>query len=230
MVKLNRPPPPPPPKSVPYDHLFKVLTVGDTGVGKSSMLLRFTDDSFDDHIQSTIGVDFKVKHMDVGSKRIKLTIWDTAGQERFRTLTSSYYRGAQGVVLVYDVTRRDSFENLEQWLKEVHMYSPNNGEGVVKLLVGNKVDLAEDRRVPRSEAEDWARNHGMLFLEASAKTKTGIRQCFMEVVNKIVENPELLVNTVPGKPKVTLKDNSRKSSGGNGRRYGVEDEGDIGCC
>jgi Ras-related protein Rab-18 len=89
---------------------------------QSSMLLRFTDDSFDEHIQSTIGVDFKVKHIDMNGKRVKLTIWDTAGQERFRTLTSSYYRGAHGVVLVYDVTRTDSFENLEQWLKEVQLY------------------------------------------------------------------------------------------------------------
>jgi len=86
------------------------------------MLLRFTDDSFDEHIQSTIGVDFKVKHLDMSGRRVKLTIWDTAGQERFRTLTSSYYRGAHGVVLVYDCTRTDSFENLEQWLKEVQLY------------------------------------------------------------------------------------------------------------
>jgi len=202
------PPPPPaaPPKAFPYDHLFKLLMIGDAGVGKSSMLLRFTDDSFDEHIQSTIGVDFKVKHLDVSSKRIKLTIWDTAGQERFRTLTSSYYRGAQGVVMVYDVTRRDSFENLEQWLKEVKLYSPNNGEGVVKLLVGNKIDLG-NKVVPREEAEAWARSQGMLFLEASAKTRTGIKQCFMEVVQKIVEDPELLVNTVPGRPKIALHEN-----------------------
>jgi len=193
------------------------------------MLLRFTDDSFDDHIQSTIGVDFKVKHLDVASKRIKLTIWDTAGQERFRTLTSSYYRGAQGVVLVYDVTRRDSFENLEQWLKEVKMYSPNNGEGVVKLLVGNKVDL--ERSVGRGEAEDWARSQGMLFLEASAKAKTGIRQCFMEVVNKIVEDPELLVNTVPGKPKMALRDKKRGgASSGTKRNYDDYDEAGGYCC
>jgi len=222
------PPPPAPPRAggAAYDHLFKVLMIGDAGVGKSSMLLRFTDDSFDDHIQSTIGVDFKVKHLDVAGKRIKLTIWDTAGQERFRTLTSSYYRGAQGVVLVYDVTRRDSFENLEQWLKEVKMYSPNNGEGVVKLLVGNKVDL--DRKVGREEAEDWARSQGMLFLEASAKTKTGIRQCFMEVVNKIVEDPELLVNTVPGKPKMALR--QKRGTGAGGRTPNHGDDDDVGYC
>uniref|UniRef100_A0A7S2UMV5 Ras-related protein Rab-18 n=1 Tax=Attheya septentrionalis TaxID=420275 RepID=A0A7S2UMV5_9STRA len=215
-------PPPPPGQTVPYDHLFKILMIGDAGVGKSSMLLRFTDDSFDDHIQSTIGVDFKVKHMDVAGKRIKLTVWDTAGQERFRTLTSSYYRGAQGVVMVYDVTRRDSFENLDQWLKEVKLYSPNNGEGVIKLLVGNKIDL--ERKVPREEAEAWARSQGMLFLEASAKTKKGIRQCFMEVVQKIIEDPDLLLNTAPGRPKMNLKREKR----GPGGPSSISDDG--GCC
>lgn len=190
------------------------------------MLLRFTDDSFDEHIQSTIGVDFKVKHLDVAGKRIKLTIWDTAGQERFRTLTSSYYRGAQGVVMVYDVTRRDSFENLEQWLKEVKLYSPNNGEGVIKLLVGNKIDL--ERKVPREEAEAWARSQGMLFLEASAKTRTGIKQCFMEIVRKIVEDPELLVNTVPGRPKIALSE--KKPSRRAGGAGSMTDTEDSYCC
>ena len=187
------------------------------------MLLRFTDDTFDEHIQSTIGVDFKVKHMDVSGKRIKLTIWDTAGQERFRTLTSSYYRGAHGVVLVYDVTRMDSFENLEQWLKEVQLYSPNGGENVVKLLVGNKIDL--ERQVPREKAEAWARSQGMLFLEASAKSKLGIRQVFMEVVQKIVENPELLANAVPGKPKTTTQLQPQHHMGNNNM-----DDDDGGCC
>lgn len=212
-----------PPQTFPYDYLFKVLIIGDASVGKSSMLLRFTDDSFDEHIQSTIGVDFKVKHMDVNGKRIKLTIWDTAGQERFRTLTSSYYRGAHGVVLVYDVTRTDSFENLEQWLKEVQLYSPNGGENVVKLLVGNKIDL--ERTVPREQAEAWARSQGMLFLEASAKTKMGIRQVFMEVVQKIVENPELLANAVPGRPKATTQLHPQNHMGNSSM-----DDDDGGCC
>jgi len=202
-----------PPQSFPYDHLFKLLIIGDAGVGKSSILLRFTDDSFDDHIQSTIGVDFKVKHMDVRDKRVKLTVWDTAGQERFRTLTSSYYRGAQGVVLVYDVTQRDSFENLEQWLKEVKLHTSESGEGVVKLLVGNKIDL--ERNVSREEAEDWARSQGMMFLEASAKTKLGIRQCFLEVVQKILESPAILNNTTPGRPKMIPKSNKKVAVSGS---------------
>lgn len=200
---------------------------------QSSLLIRFTDDAFDEHIQSTIGVDFKVKHLELNNKRIKLTVWDTAGQERFRTLTSSYYRGAQGVVMVYDVTRRDSFDNLDHWLKEVKLYSPNNGEGVVKLLVGNKIDLSEgsngeyNRQVDRHEAEEWARNQGMLFLEASAKTKTGVQESFMEVVNKILEDPDLLMNTVPGKPKANV--NLNKSGGAGAKGMDMDDEGGY-CC
>ena len=183
------------------------------------MLLRFTDDSFDEHIQSTIGVDFKVKHLqqDDGT-RVKLTVWDTAGQERFRTLTSSYYRGAHGVVLVYDVTRQDSFDHLEQWLREVEMYSPGHGESVVKLLVGNKVDL--ERKVTKDKADAWARERGMLFLETSAKRNVCIQQVFQEVVKKMLESPDLLQSATPGKPRIQLKPQNRPS---------LEDE-DTGCC
>jgi Ras-related protein Rab-18 len=188
---------------------------------QSSILLRFTEDSFDEHIQSTIGVDFKVKHLEVDSKKVKLTIWDTAGQERFRTLTSSYYRGAHACILVYDVTRLDSFENLSQWLSEVKAYSPGNGEGVVKLLVGNKCDL--ERTVSTEQADSWARSQGMLFLEASAKTKRGIRQVFMEVVKKMLENPDILQNAVPGKPRMQIR--PHPASG----RPSLDDD-DGGCC
>ncbi|CAM9727706.1 unnamed protein product [Phaeothamnion confervicola] len=178
-------------------------------------MLRFTDDTFDDHLQSTIGVDFKVKMMDIGNKRVKMTIWDTAGQERFRTLTSSYYRGAQGIMLVYDVTRPDTFENLSKWLEEVETYHPGRGREVVKLLVGNKID--QERVVPRAEAEAWARSKGMLFLEASAKSKVGIKQVFSEVVQKILENPALLANTAPGRPRGTVNmHQTAPSSGGGG--------------
>ncbi|CAL5323959.1 unnamed protein product [Camellia sinensis] len=121
-----------------FDYLFKLLMIGDSGVGKSSLLLSFTSDTFED-LSPTIGVDFKVKYVVVGGKKLKLAIWDTAGQERFRTLTSSYYRGAQGIIMVYDVTRRDTFTNLsEVWGKEIELYSTN--QDCIKMLVGNKVD------------------------------------------------------------------------------------------
>jgi Ras-related protein Rab-18 len=185
------------------DYVFKVLMIGDAGVGKSSILQQFTDGYFNDNLQSTIGVDFKVKVMTVMGaddkpKRVKVTIWDTAGQERFRTLTSSYYRGAQGIILVYDVARAESFESLNMWLQEVEQFSMGGGRDVVKLLVGNKID--QKRTVQRETAEEWARSRGMLFLEASAKTKEGINQVFNEVVQKILENPVLLANTRPARP------------------------------
>ncbi len=139
-------------------------------------------------------------------KRVKVTIWDTAGQERFRTLTSSYYRGAQGIILVYDVTRRETFDSLGMWLQEVEQFSMGGGKEVVKLLVGNKVD--QFRNVSRETADEWARQRGMLFMEASAKTKEGIAQVFNEVVQKILENPTLLSNTRPAKPGRSMADRS----------------------
>ena len=135
-------------------------------------------------------MDFKIKFVDCNDRKVKLTIWDTAGQERFRTLTASYYRGAQGIILVYDVARRDTFESLEHWLNEVEIYGPSTG--VVKVLVGNKADKKEERTVTREEGEEWAKERGMLFLESSAKTCVGITQVFMEVVEKIMESPELI--------------------------------------
>ena len=186
------------------DHVFKILMIGDAGVGISSILQMFTDGYFSEIIQSTIGVDFKVKNMSAVDpegkiKRIKVTIWDTAGQERFRTLTSSYYRGAQGIILVYDVARRDTFKSLEHWLQEVEQFTMAGGKEVVKVLVGNKID--QHRIVERELATDWAREKGMLFMEASAKTSVGIDQVFEEAVSKILANPVLLTNTRPSKPR-----------------------------
>ncbi|KAH9549006.1 hypothetical protein CY35_11G118000 [Sphagnum magellanicum] len=147
-----------------FDHLMKILMVGDSGVGKSSLLIRFTSDTFADMSSPTIGVDFKLKMVNKGEKRVKLTLWDTAGQERFRTLTSSYYRGAQGIVLVYDVTRRQTFTSLSDvWLKEIERYSTK--EDCIKMLVGNKLDLESERVVTKKEGVDFARRHGCLFLE-----------------------------------------------------------------
>eukprot|EP00475_Leptophrys_vorax_P011678 TRINITY_DN18218_c0_g2_i2.p1 TRINITY_DN18218_c0_g2~~TRINITY_DN18218_c0_g2_i2.p1 ORF type:complete len:202 (+),score=5.25 TRINITY_DN18218_c0_g2_i2:52-657(+) len=136
------------------------------------------------------GVDFKLKSVVVNGKHVKLTIWDTAGQERFRTLTSSYYRGAQGVILVYDVTRRETFSSLaELWLKEVDMYS--NVPACVLMLVANKTDQESARQVSREEGIEFARQCGSLFLECSAKTRVNVQQCFSELVQKILETPAL---------------------------------------
>ncbi|KAF5473704.1 hypothetical protein F2P56_005675 [Juglans regia] len=173
-----------------YDLSFKILVIGDSGVGKSSLLVSFISNTVE-NLSPTIGVDFKIKLLTVGGKKLKLTIWDTAGQERFRTLTSSYYRGAQGIILVYDVTRRDTFTNLsEVWAKEVELYSTN--QDCVKMLVGNKVDIDSERVVSREEGIAIAKELGCLFLECSARTRENVEQCFEELALKIMEVPSLL--------------------------------------
>ncbi|CAK8673623.1 ras-related protein Rab-18-B-like [Clavelina lepadiformis] len=167
---------------------LKILIIGDSGVGKSSLLLRFTDDKFDPEQAATIGVDFKVKAITIDGNTVKLAIWDTAGQERFRTLTPSYYRGAQGVIFVYDTTQRETFTHLTTWLTEVETYSTK--PAIVKMLVGNKIDK-ENRQVSREEGLKFARKHCMLFIEASAKTRDGVECAFEELVEKVIQTPGL---------------------------------------
>lgn len=178
------------------DEQFKVVLVGDSGVGKSSLLLRFTDDHFEE-LPATVGVDFRVKSLRVAGdrRRVKLTCWDTAGQERFRTLTGSYYRGAHGIILVYAVNSRESFENLQRvWLREVQQYLPR--EAAVKMVVGNKADV-DERCVTREEGRAFAKAQATLFVEASAKTSDGVRQCFEELVEQILHTPALCASS-PG--------------------------------
>uniref|UniRef100_A0A7E4VZF1 small monomeric GTPase n=1 Tax=Panagrellus redivivus TaxID=6233 RepID=A0A7E4VZF1_PANRE len=167
---------------------LKVLIVGESGVGKSSLMLRFVDDTFDPEMAATIGVDFRVTTMNIDNSFVKLAIWDTAGQERFRTLTPSYYRGGQGIICVYDVSRRDTFDRLEHWIAEVDTYCTKTD--VVKMLVGNKIDV-EDRAVTREEGLQFAKRHRMLFIEASAKTREGVQCAFEELITKILQTPGL---------------------------------------
>merc|ERR1712051_1100361 len=134
-----------------YDYLFKLLLIGDSGMGKSSLLLRFADDTYAESYISTIGVDFKIRTIELDGKTIKLQIWDTAGQERFRTITSSYYRGAHGIIVVYDVTDQESFNNVKQWLHKIDGYGFSN---VKKILVRNKSDLSGKRVVSTEKGKE----------------------------------------------------------------------------
>ncbi|CAI9101234.1 OLC1v1038508C1 [Oldenlandia corymbosa var. corymbosa] len=164
------------------DYLFKLLLIGDSGVGKSCLLLRFADDSYSESYISTIGVDFKIRTVEQDGKTIKLQIWDTAGQERFRTITSSYYRGAHGIIVVYDVTDRESFNNVKQWLNEIDRYASEN---VNKILVGNKSDLTEKKAVSYEEAQAFADEIGIPFMETSAKNASNVEQAFMAMAAAI---------------------------------------------
>jgi len=165
-----------------YDYLFKLLLIGDSGVGKSCLLLRFADDTYTDSYISTIGVDFKIRTIELDGRTIKLQIWDTAGQERFRTITSSYYRGAHGIIVVYDVTDQESFNNVKQWLQEIDRYACEN---VNKLLVGNKSDLTSKKVVDYNTAKEFADGLGIPFLETSAKNATNVEQAFYTMAAEI---------------------------------------------
>mmetsp|Transcript_31006 Transcript_31006/g.49797 ORF Transcript_31006/g.49797 Transcript_31006/m.49797 type:complete len:214 (-) Transcript_31006:45-686(-) len=168
-----------------YDYLYKFLLVGDSGVGKSSVMVRFSDDTYDDSFITTIGVDFKLRTVELDNKVIKLQIWDTAGQERFRTITTSYYRGAHGIIIVYDITDKDSFDNIRQWLYEIDRYASEN---VSKLIIGNKTDLAHKRVVSYDEAKSFADDYGIQYLETSAKSNQNIDQTFLAMAKIVKSN------------------------------------------
>jgi len=196
-----------------YDYLFKLLLIGDSGVGKSCLLLRFSDDTYTDSYISTIGVDFKIRTIELDGKTIKLQIWDTAGQERFRTITSSYYRGAHGIIVVYDCTDLESFNNVKQWLEEIDRYACEN---VNKLLVGNKSDLTSKKVVNYQTAKEFADSLGIPFLETSAKIATNVEQAFMTMASEIKARVGPQYNDADGPGKVKI-DSGRpiepKSSG-----------------
>jgi Ras-related protein Rab-1A len=170
-----------------YDYLFKLVLIGDSGVGKSCLLLRFADDNFTDSYISTIGVDFRFRTITIDDKTVKLQIWDTAGQERFRTITSAYYRGADGIIMVYDVTSAESFDHVEEWLSEVDRYA---NETTSKLLVGNKADLIEEKQVPEGTAQNFADKLGISFLETSAKTATNVDAAFLTMAKELIRTKE----------------------------------------
>jgi len=164
-----------------YDYLVKLLIIGDSGVGKTCILLRFCENSFQSSHLSTIGIDFKIKTIDVDSKKIKLQIWDTAGQERFKTITQTYYKGAMGIVLTYACNDRDSFNNIENWLRQIKQHA---NENVCKILVANKCDIS-DRTITFSEGKALADKYNMQFFETSAKTDTNITPVFGAIAKEI---------------------------------------------
>jgi len=165
------------------DALFKILLIGDAGVGKSSLLLRYTDDSYTDAFIGNIGGEFKNKFIEYEGSKLQLQIWDTAGAERFRTITSSYYRGAHGIILVYDITSEKSFKSMKPWLNETQRYAY---ESVSKILVGNKVDLAEGKVVDVDTAKEFAESSGLAFIETSAKTSFHVEEAFHLLIKDIV--------------------------------------------
>eukprot|EP00177_Eucheuma_denticulatum_P000887 GFKZ01001604.1.p2 GENE.GFKZ01001604.1~~GFKZ01001604.1.p2 ORF type:complete len:203 (+),score=34.62 GFKZ01001604.1:280-888(+) len=196
-----------------YDYLYKNLLIGDSGVGKSCLLLRFADDTYTESYISTIGVDFKIRTIELDGKTIKLQIWDTAGQERFRTITSSYYRGAHGIIIVYDVTDQESFNNVKSWLQEIDRFA---SEHVCKLLVGNKNDMTSKKVVDTATAKEFADSLGIKFLETSAKTSENVEAAFLAMAAEIKASTSFqpTKNNAGGTVNVSTKDEELKASSG----------------
>ncbi|XP_047972467.1 ras-related protein RABA5a-like [Salvia hispanica] len=164
------------------DYLFKIVLIGDSAVGKSNLLARFARDEFHPNSKSTIGVEFQTQKMTINGKEVKAQIWDTAGQERFRAVTSAYYRGAVGALLVYDISRRLTFDSVGRWLNELHTHSDMN---VVTILVGNKSDLKEAREVTTAEGRALAEAQDLFFIETSALDSSNVIVAFQKVVKEI---------------------------------------------
>lgn len=215
--KLHQSQLPVPSGSGAYSTTFKLLVVGDAGVGKTCLITRFVDDTFSSTSKSTIGVDFKATSIEMDGKSVQLQVWDTAGQERFRALTTSYYRGAHGVIVVYDVTEQASFDHMASWMKDVDLYS---GEEVTKLLIGNKDDLPEAKVVDTNEAREFAREHNMLFMEASAMRAMNVAAAFRLLVAEVMHQADTVASQPPAfehKLKVNLERSRRaKAAAGCG--------------
>ncbi|XP_029360909.1 RAB11a, member RAS oncogene family, like [Echeneis naucrates] len=180
-----------------YDYLFKVVLIGDSGVGKSNLLSRFTRNEFNLESKSTIGVEFATRSIQVEGKTIKAQIWDTAGQERYRAITSAYYRGAVGALLVYDIAKHLTYENAERWLKELQDHADSN---IVIMLVGNKSDLRHLRAVPTDEAKAFAEKHGLSFLETSALDSSNVELAFQTILTAIYNIVSQRQMSGPGNP------------------------------
>ena len=166
-----------------YDFLFKLLIIGESGVGKTCLLLRFTDDSFTANHLTTIGIDFKIKIINIENKIIKLQIWDTAGQERFRTITTSYYKGAHAIVIVFDITDKDSFEHVKVWMQDIDKFAK---QGVMRILVGNKCDLEHQRAVTKDQGNEMALKYGIKYIETSAKDTINIEELFVNTAKNLM--------------------------------------------
>ena len=183
-------------------YILKILTLGDTMVGKSSIVLRFAEDKFDDNQFATIGIDFKTKYIKIGDSSVKVLIWDTAGQEKFQNIAKQYYKGANGVLLIYDICCKKSFERVEFWLKELK--ENNRIDELYIYLVGNKVDMEDKREISTEKGEQYAKDNNINFIEVSAKTGKGIKELFSKAIKGSLDKVITINEKEEGDDKVKL--------------------------
>jgi len=208
-----------------YDYLFRYIIVGDMAVGKSCILLQFTDNKFRNQHELTIGVEFGAKTISINGKSVKIQIWDTAGQEAFQAITRTYYKGAIGALLVYDITRKETFIHVTKWLEEVRN---NSSKTITVILIGNKKDLEDKRQVSYEEGEAFAKENGLMFLETSAKTAYNVVESFNLSAQCILNNIEKNGVDPTVNSNMRLNNNNVSPGGINPGVGGNEKKG--GCC
>lgn len=179
-----------------YDYLIKFVIIGDTNTGKSCLLQRFVDDTYTNDFISTIGIDFKVKTINIDDKIIKVQMWDTSGQCRFRSITNSYYRGAHGMIIAFDITNKKSFTNIERWMRDVKNFGSENS---IKILIGTKSDLIEERQISKEEIDTLVDELGISYIETSAKENNNINELFVTICKEILINISDKINAVKEK-------------------------------
>ena len=185
------------------DYLFRYIIVGDVNVGKSCIMLRFSSNEFREEHELTIGVEFAIKFYEIKNKNIKIQIWDTAGEEAFQSITKNYYKNAIGALLVYDITKKSSFDHLKNWLDNIR---ENSSRNIKIILIGNKTDLEDKREVTFQEGEEFAKNNGLFFLETSAKNFININESFNKLTEEIYDNIEILEEEEESKNSIKLED------------------------
>ncbi|WOG86713.1 hypothetical protein DCAR_0205931 [Daucus carota subsp. sativus] len=198
------------------EYLFKVVIIGDSAVGKSNLLSRYARNEFNLHSKATIGVEFQTQSMEIEGKEVKAQIWDTAGQERFRAVTSAYYRGAVGALIVYDISRRTTFDSVTRWLQELDTHSETT---VARMLIGNKSDLDNIRDVSVEEGVKLAEEQGLFFMETSALDATNVQKAFEIVIREIYSNvSRKVLNSDSYKAELTVNRVSLVDNGGDSKK------------
>jgi small GTP-binding protein len=204
-----------------YEYIFKIILIGSSSVGKSSILQRYIQKVFNESYSCTIGVDFFMKSLDIGDKSIKLQLWDTAGTEKFRSITTGYYRGANAAFVVFDLTSKPTFDCLDEWIQNYYKYSnPDSEKNVV--LIGNKSDLVNRREVNEEDIEKFANNNNLMYFETSAKDGKNIDECFYFIAEKLLKQFENKDDKEDKDKNVINSDNLRNN--------GVVLIGDKKCC
>ncbi|CAD8127175.1 unnamed protein product [Paramecium sonneborni] len=189
----------------PYEHLIKILLLGNSGVGKTQILLRYSENNFRTGYMCTIGVDFKIKKLQVDDRVVKMQIWDTAGQEKYQTLTQNFYKGAMGILLVFAVNNRDSLKDIDKWMNQIKQHASEN---IIKILIGNKIDL-QDRSITTEEAQQLATKYGIQYFETSAKDGINVNEAFLQIAKLILHQHQDSLNPNP-KQRLTNHQNEIK--------------------